>query len=542
MRFTPLLLALSAVQAQPIITPKGIANSASFLPAGLPGGAVARGSTFTLFGSGLGPTAAAQQPSYPLQITLAGVSIKVTQGSTVVNAIPTYVSDAAINAIMPSNAPLGLVSVKVTYNGKASNPQTVRVVSNNPGLFSATGFGYGPGAIYNFSNTGAQVNSPLHPAQPGQTIALFGNGLGPITQADTDTPPVANLPFKAELFIGGVAVTDFAYVGRLPGVAGIDQINFQLPANAPQGCYVPVTLRIASTAVSNTVTMAITSTGAACTDSFNPLALAPIKGGTAGAVALIREVRTEDVQVSTPLTVTGDYAMGLFARFPASDFGFHSLTALPPPGTCTTYGVTNGVGDTLAHSAFTNLSAGPISASGSGGTIKFQSVTEGDRFDFALLGLDTPLPGVSPLPLFLNPGKVTVSAGGSGDIGAFSVDLNVGSPPVWTNRDQLSTIDTKQPLTVNWTGATQVVIVGRSRDYPTNSEGNFICTAPPGASSFTIPSYILATLPLTRAKLTNSTGFIALHSIGPVQQFNPGNLSFGAALVDFVNERSAIFK
>ncbi len=529
---------VSVAFAQPVITPKGIANSASFLPAGVPGGAIARGSTFTLFGSGLGPPQTAQQPSYPLQNTIGGVSIKITQGSTTINAIPTFVSDAAINAIMPSNAPLGLVSVRVSYNGQTSNPQTVRVVNNNPGLFSATGFGYGPGAIYNFSSTGATVNSPIHPAQPGQTIALFANGLGPITQSDADTPPVGNLPFQAELFIGGIPVTDFAYVGRLPGVAGIDQVNFQLPSTAPLSCYVPVTLRIAGTAVSNTVTMAISASGDPCVDSFNPISQALFKGGTAGLVMLRREVRTDDIHPNQPLTVTGDLGFGLFARFPGSEFAFHPLAALPPPGSCTAYAGSGQLNDTLAHTPYTNINAGTLSVSS--GNTAFQSVVEGDRYDVSLLGLDTDLPGVPASPLVLNPGTFKVTASGSADIGAFTANLTVGQPLTWTNRDQAATVDRTKPLTLNWSGGGQVMIVGGSLDYPTNSAAGFVCTAPAGATSFTIPAYILETIPASRLKVSDSVGFIELHSAGSMQPI--GALNFGAALVDFVNQRSASFK
>ncbi len=540
MRLSIVLGMISAACAQPVITPKGVANSASFLPAGVPGGAIARGSTFTLFGSGLGPPQTAQQPSYPLQNTIGNVSIKVTQGSTTINAIPTFVSDGAINAIMPSNAPLGLVSVRVSYNGQTSNPQTVRVVNNNPGLFSATGFGYGPGAIYNFSSSGAGVNSPLHPAQPGQTIALFANGLGPIAQSDGDTPPVGNLPFQVELFIGGVAVTDFAYAGRLPGVAGIDQINFQLPANAPAGCYVPVTLRVAGTAVSNTVTMAISASGDPCVDSANPLAAALVKGGTAGAVMLRRETRTDDIHPTLALTVTADEAFAFFARFPGSEFAFHPLLALPPPGSCTAYAGTGQLGDTLAHSGYTNINAGSLVFSGPGGSAAFESIVEGDRYDVSLLGLDTALQGVPASPLVLNPGSFKVTASGSGDVASFTANFSVSAPPSWSNRDQAAAIDRTKPFTLNWSGGGQVVIVGGSLDYPTNSAGGFLCVAPAGATSFTIPAYILATVPASRFKASDSLGFIELHSIGSVQPVPA--LAYGISLVDMVNQRSAIFK
>jgi hypothetical protein len=40
--------------AQPVIFPKGIVNAGSFARPGLPGGAIARGSVFSIFGTGHG--------------------------------------------------------------------------------------------------------------------------------------------------------------------------------------------------------------------------------------------------------------------------------------------------------------------------------------------------------------------------------------------------------------------------------------------------------------------------------------------------------
>src|SRR5947209_13718593 len=147
------LLACCALRlaAQPTIVPKGVVNSASFAPPGVPSGAISRGSTFSIFGTGLGPAVPAQQPSYPLQSTIGGVSVSVTQGSTTINALPVYVSAGLVNAIMPSNAPLGVAAVRVNFNSQTSNPSRILVVNNNPGLFTSTGTGIGIGSIKNLS-------------------------------------------------------------------------------------------------------------------------------------------------------------------------------------------------------------------------------------------------------------------------------------------------------------------------------------------------------------------------------------------------------
>ncbi|MCZ6653371.1 MAG: hypothetical protein O7D91_10140, partial [Planctomycetota bacterium] len=48
------------LRAEPLIFFRGIVNAASFMPPDAPGGAIARGSIFTVFGTGMGPVTPAQ--------------------------------------------------------------------------------------------------------------------------------------------------------------------------------------------------------------------------------------------------------------------------------------------------------------------------------------------------------------------------------------------------------------------------------------------------------------------------------------------------
>src|SRR3982751_4202425 len=136
--------------AQPYINYRGVVNSATFTPAGLTGGEIARGSVFSIFGRNIGPANLAQVSVFPLPAALANVSIKITQGKTSVDAFPLIVTAGQVNAIMPSNAPLGRVSVQLTFNGAVSNPVAATVVSSNFGIFSVNSAGFGPGILQNF--------------------------------------------------------------------------------------------------------------------------------------------------------------------------------------------------------------------------------------------------------------------------------------------------------------------------------------------------------------------------------------------------------
>ena len=52
------------------------------------------------------------------------------------SALPVYVSSSQINAIMPSNAPLGRVSVRISTQGSLSNPAPFTVVRSSFGIFT----------------------------------------------------------------------------------------------------------------------------------------------------------------------------------------------------------------------------------------------------------------------------------------------------------------------------------------------------------------------------------------------------------------------
>src|ERR1035438_4786285 len=119
------------VSAQPFINYRGVVNAASFSPPGLGGTEIARGSTFSIFGQGIGPATLAQVSSFPLPTTLAGVSVKVIQGNTSIAAFPVVVTANQVNAIMPSNAPLGRVSIQVTFNSATSNTTAATVAANS---------------------------------------------------------------------------------------------------------------------------------------------------------------------------------------------------------------------------------------------------------------------------------------------------------------------------------------------------------------------------------------------------------------------------
>ena len=536
-----------------IIYARGILNAASFMQAGLPAGSIARGSLFTIFGRGMGPSSSPSL-AFPLSTTLGGVTVQVTQGSTSVAAIPVFVSPGQINAIMPSNAPLGAVSVLVTFGNLKSPPARATVVTDSFGAFSLNSSGIGPGVMQNFvdaSNT--PLNLPSVAAQPRQAIILYGTGLGAGLSADNVAPPAGNLPTKVEVFVGGQPAAT-SYSGRSPCCSGLDQIVFTVPSNAPLGCWVPVQIRTSGTTVSNTTTIAISADGSPCSDSFNALSAPFLAGQKIGLIGLLRTDITEDVGLQRPGQVTTDAAMMSFQQEnPLPPAPFNAILSLPPPGTCTSY---TGTGDLLNGDRVPGaddpgakfLDAGTPLTVSSGAGSRTIGRPAGNARNYQPLGY-TFTGSRRATSLFLNPGNFNVSGTGGADVGAFQATVTIANPAglTWTNRATTVTINRSQGFTVNWTGAASnqpVIIFGGGVDIPTNSSAVFACVAPAGSSSFTVPGLALANVPATRINLIQSKDAVYVGALptGNPAAFTASGIDTGAIMAGTFAAKTVIFQ
>jgi len=328
-------------------------------------------------------------------------------------------------------------------------------------------------------------------------VTLYATGLGPITTPDDQAPPTGTLPTPVELWVGGIPAA-VSYSGRSPCCAGLDQITFTVPDKAPQGCWVPVEVRTSHSTVSNFASMAIDSKGAACSDPANPVAATVAKGGSLGMLELTRVIGHEDIGVNAPIDVTNDVIGFSATKQAGGPFAFSPFRSVPPPGTCTVY---PGVGDffetaQVSEAAVTNLDAGnSLTIAGSGSP---QKVTLSG--EFSSVGSYLPLYSLAN-QLYLSPGSYTVSGSGGADVRAFQAKITMPNPVTWTNRDQITTVDRSQPLTLEWAGASPqqaMQILGIDSDLPTDSSAMFLCTAQAGASGFTIPAEVLSSIPASR--------------------------------------------
>lgn len=514
--FAFLLVLSGSLPGQSRIPPRAVVNAASFARPGLPQGAIARGSIFSVFGQNIGPSGFATVSEFPLETSLDGVSISVTQGDVTVAAIPVFAAAGQINAILPSDAPLGKASLRVTNGVRRLNPVPVEIVESQLGVFTANGTGFGPGIAQNFESQAVQpINAPSEPAARGQVITIWATGLGGVSFPDNEAPVPGNLDVDLRVWIGGVPVdpADLLYFGRSPCCAGVDQIIVRVPQDAPLGCYVPLELQVGDGPPANTVTLAIADDSAAC-------AASPAGPSQAGAVnrglVLLGQVRMLDtVDRPSPNEYSLELGAARFRGAPAEMFPYDRLSATPPPGACLSYNFAGGFDRFQGGGSGSALDAGDdIRSTGPRGTARWTRSLLPSWDYYKLLGGETSALGFLRFlaSSYLLPGTYQLSAGGGGDLPAFSVEAEVPAELEWTNRDAVGIISRSSDLEVSWASpspaASSVLVVGGAYDQPTDSSYLFVCAAEPSENRFVVPARTLSGAPASRPEPRQSSGFL----------------------------------
>jgi uncharacterized protein (TIGR03437 family) len=215
------------------LSPYGVANAASFAPAGNP---VSPGGFVTLFGAGLAPSVAVAE-GVPFPLALNGVQVLINGSQA-----PLYaVAPGQISALVPQRTALGPARVVVVNGANRSNEVEVRVAATAPGVFTVPPVGIGPGAVL---KTDFSLVTARNPARRGETVLIYAAGLGAVTPAVADgtaagANPLSTVNAPVNVYIGG-ARAEVSFKGLAPGFAGLYQLNVRIPMNAPGGPGVPV--------------------------------------------------------------------------------------------------------------------------------------------------------------------------------------------------------------------------------------------------------------------------------------------------------------
>src|ERR1700722_19453462 len=471
----PFILAIvlaAQASAQPQIAANRVLNAASNTPVGLPNSSIAQGSIFTIYGTNLGPSSSPTLAD-PLQTTLGAVSIQVTSGGTTLNAIPIFVGPRQINAVLPGSTPIGAATLTVAYNGQTSNAAPFQVIANSFGVFTVNSLSNGVGIVTGSNHQLYSVNSP---ANPGNVATLWGTGIGASSGHDgSAAPPQIDMPnLPLSVYVGSQAAI-VTYRGRGP-FTGEDQINFAIP-DGITGCYVPVAVEIGNI-VSNFVTMPIAPAGQSCPDPLT----GEISSSPPPPTGSITLTRYTTIGATTSTTDSGDAYFGV-PLFP----GGGSLSL--PPDTC----IGGLITQVFTEDPFSPLDAGPaITITGPNGS---QQLTRPNYS--AQLGGGS---GANPQPLYLNAGSYTVSGSGGSGVGPFSQGFTIPQPLTWTNQSTISAVDRSAGLDITWTGGDPNGTV-----QITVSTGYFaaLCTARISDQRFTVPAFVLLSLPALSGTSTN---------------------------------------
>lgn len=524
------------LQAQPTVATGGVINVASYTRTGLPGSSIAQGSLFTVFGGNMGSTFTGAL-SFPLQKTMQGTSIKVTVGSTSVDAIMIYTSAGQVNAILPSSTPVGAGKLTLTYNNQTSTPVDVQIVPSSFGAFTRNNAGSGPAEIQNYvpATNPLPVNTITTPATPGQTVILYGTGLGPVSGDEAAAPPVENNMQSTLNVIVWVGTTpaQVTYAGRSGCCAALDQVDFVVPQGV-QGCYLPVSVE-AGGVVSNFTSMAVeSSAGAGCSDadgidSTDVKTLESTGSVKLGSIDLTHISLALSKQASP---IFSDVANAVFGNYSSAQLSASlGLTQSPSVGSCTVSQFLGLSPIPVDPTKPTPIDAGSLSLTGSPGT---QAITKASTGIYSATVGGVPLDQIfsaTAQPAYFTPGSYTVSGGGSA--GSFSEQFTVPSD-VTSNAANMSTINRSQDLTVTWTGGASgefVAISGTSSlgtslgPAPTSPGNVFLCVADASAGSFTVPSWVLKTLPATPEGIGNS--FLLVGTQTPAVKFSASGLDDG---------------
>lgn len=520
-RSAVLLSLILAGSATAQITITDVVNAGSRIRSGQQSSGIAQGALFAITGKGVGPDQP-QQASFPLPTTdgLGGVTVQATVGGLTVDAILVYVSANAVDAILPSNTPLGAGTVTLNNNGVTAT-KAITVVAAAFGIFTQTPTtGAAQALAFNVNPDGStSLNTTTQSVQPGQDVMLNGTGLGAIPSDETQSG-VVDVPTATIQVYAGVVPATVVSAGRglccdgldpnypvPPGIAAWDVIRFTIP-DGVTGCFIPVVVQIGGL-ISNLATISIDPSGGACAPAVSTLPadlvqqLAGQTGISLGALGLGRgsgSVVTKGA-VRTTKQDTGSATFVKYANVPASMF---TGEVIFPANVCNINGypgpngtvIMNGNQVTIVPLKAVSLDAGPaITVTGPSGTRTIPRQTAGMVVDYSAKPFGASTPGN-----YYDPGHYTVTGPGGKDVGAFSASTDVPSTPfVWTNVPDITVpLDRSQDLTITWTGGvpgTQVTVLGGSLVNGVNT--GFLCAAPVIAGHFTVPSYVLLNLPPT---------------------------------------------
>jgi len=248
----------------PVITPGGIVSASAF------GGfaAIAPGSWIEIYGNDLTASAALQWSGSnftngvgPTQ--LGDVTVSIGGKAAFID----YISPSQVNALVPSNAPVGPVEITVTNSVGASANFPIYVDQTQPGFLAPSSFMISGkqyvAALFTDGQTFALPQSaipgvPSHPANVGDTLIIYGVGFGPVTggfTAGTIVTAQNATTAPVQIFFNNTTVTP-SYSGLAPSFTGLYQFNVVVPSVGANGA-MPISFTLGGVKGTQTLYIAV---------------------------------------------------------------------------------------------------------------------------------------------------------------------------------------------------------------------------------------------------------------------------------------------
>ena len=295
-----------------------VLNNASFEPL------LSAGADVGIFGSNLAKETCILSFAEPWPKSLCDVRVLVGEEE----AALLLVSAHEIRLQIPLEAEPGETAVVVQVQGDWSEPFPIKLETHAPGLYSAGSTGRGLGYFFEplagpppFILFGGLINDE-NPADPGESIGMIANGLGPTdfwvpTGQPAPITPVARTVTNPVPKIGCFE-SPVLFSGRRPGRVAMYQVTLVVPENTPGGNH-RVTLEIGGQ-TSNVVIL-------------------PVSGEEIPVVcSAVNAASFEADAPAAPGSIMSLFAMNIGERenlsaFPAVDFNDVSVTfnGLPAP-------------------------------------------------------------------------------------------------------------------------------------------------------------------------------------------------------------------
>lgn len=204
-------------------------------------GSIAPGTWIEIYGRNLAPTTR----SWRLDDFTAGRAPTSLDGVSVsIGGIPAYVSSISpgqVNALVPSNVPIGMAQVTVSNGAAVTAPATIAVSESRPAMLALSPSSpyllalYPDFTTYALPETSLFEDLPVRRAKAGDTLVFFGAGFGPVSPdtplgrvAPAGTTLTARVEFSFSR-IGPPVAGNVLYAGLAPGTVGLYQFNVVLP-------------------------------------------------------------------------------------------------------------------------------------------------------------------------------------------------------------------------------------------------------------------------------------------------------------------------